>query len=144
MKRKRRWGIWISIALSGFLVSCVLVFFFTREEARRTNCGSLLRSIGLSLQQYAMDFDGYFPPLSGVAGLNLLIETEYLTDRGCYICPSHKLPRAAGKLTEDHCGYIYNGGLRIDSPPDTILMVDKPGNHPGGYRNYLTVSGKWR
>lgn len=74
-----------------------------RERARRANCQSNLKQIGLALKQYANDFESKLPSdfgrigntastsngsAMGAGGLELLRNNEYLSDYQVYICPS--------------------------------------------------------
>jgi hypothetical protein len=95
-----------------------------------------LKQIGLSLKQYALDNDNFFPPEDNSKGLELIRKLDYLTDYGCYICPgTNKKETGKGPLTENTCSYVYLGGFRADGDPKTPLAFDKPGNH----NDFVTV-----
>ena len=119
-----------------------------RERARRISCQTNLKQLALALQQYAMDYHGWYPPPDGVAGLEILRQKEYLADSRIYLCPSVSTPAVstpAGEdgppLTENTVSYHYYGGGRIDSPPARIVARDKDDNH-FYYGNVLYADGK--
>lgn len=134
----------ISIFCPVFLALALLVGGMTlpalakaREKARRVTCSSQLKSIGLTLKQYAMDYNDYFPDKSGFAGLKQLVDNGYLSDPQFFQCPSCDVCRDTA--------YVYLGGSREPSsdataPDNTILAFDMPGNHDG-YINVLFLDG---
>lgn len=94
-----------------------------REKARRISCVSNLKQIGLSLKQYSIDYNEYFPCLeggkgAGAFGLELLRKNDYLTDYGVYLCPSAATQSGTGtdalsqgdKATAN-CDYAYAAGM---------------------------------
>ena len=109
----------------------------------RSACASNLKQIGLSLKQYAMDFNDYFPDKDGVEGFKQLRACDYLTNNKVYLCPKCNSPKGQGmKLSKENCDYIYRGGLkdtRIDAGK-IPLAWDKPGNHKD-YGNVLFIDG---
>ena len=112
------------------LLNCILIGS-SRESARRITCASAMKCIGFSLQQYAMDYSGYFPPENGAAGLEYLRKYDYLCDYAVFICPSTKTVCGKDKqpLTEETVDYVYIGGLTDKSDPKSPILYDKPGNH---------------
>ena len=111
-----------------------------REKARRISCASNLKQIGLAMKQYAMDHKDYFPKADNCAGFNELIKNDYLTDGNVYKCPSSKILKANGQLTEANSSYIYFGGFKEFGNANTPLVFEKPGNHKG-YVNILFMDG---
>jgi prepilin-type processing-associated H-X9-DG protein len=111
-----------------------------REKARRISCTSNLKQIGLSLKMYAMDHKDNFPEADNSAGLNELVQDDYLTDLRAYTCPSTSTPAGQGELQEANSSYIYLGGSSEMMNPDIPLAFDKPGNH-NGYVNVLFLDG---
>jgi prepilin-type processing-associated H-X9-DG protein len=114
----------------------------SRSRARRISCTSNLKQIGLSLKQYAMDYDDFFPPENNSVGMDKLRELDYLTDYGVYTCPDTITTKGSGAdlLVEANCDYIYMGGAKEGDNPDTPLAFDKPSNH-SNYINVLFLDG---
>jgi prepilin-type processing-associated H-X9-DG protein len=111
----------------------------------RTSCASNLKQIGLSLKQYAMDYDGWFPDKSGPLGFEKLRSKEYLTDYHVYHCPSCKgfIGKGNQKLNNKIVDYVYRSGLRDNDDHDqskTPLAWDRPTNHEN-YGNVLFLDG---
>ena len=84
-----------------------------RERARRANCQSNLKQIGLALKQYANDYESKLPSdhgrinnapanncdnkdANGAGGLELLRSHEYLSDYAVYVCPSSTVSQGNG------------------------------------------------
>ncbi len=135
MKKKRIYGI---IIVSFVLVTVVIFLFFIRskrgerlEDARYLSCASNLKCMKLALQQYAVDYSGFFPPESGAAGLEYLRKYDYLADYSIYACPNTKIVRGKDNqpLTEEIVDYVYVGGLNEKSDHKSPILYDKPGNH---------------
>jgi len=52
----------VTIAIIAILAAIMFpVFARARENARRTSCLSNLKQLGLAIQQYVQDYDGYYP-----------------------------------------------------------------------------------
>lgn len=97
---------------------------------------SNLKMIYTALQVYAWDHDGWLPPEDGVGGLSRLVQGGYLDDLSVFNCPvtGTVFPES---LTDETCDYIYRGGGR-QSEGKSIVLMDKPGNHPEGRCNIFT------
>ena len=109
----------------------------------RISCSSNLKQIGISLQQYAMDYNGSFPN----EGLEQLRAADYLTDYGIYVCPAATTQKGESnqKLSEKNVDYIYRNGLKFNAKDaKTPLAWDKPKNHEyyEDYGNVLFVNGQ--
>ncbi len=112
-----------------------------REHARRISCTSNLKQIGLSLKQYADDYNGYFPDY----GLEQLRVNDYLTDYVVYNCPTTDTRKGKDneKLTDKIVDYVYQKGLKDSNAPyisKIPLCWDKPTNHED-YGNVLFLDG---
>lgn len=89
----------VVIAIIGILAAILFpVFGRARENARRANCQSNLKQIGLGLQQYAQDFDEkltpqfqFVPPGSTPLWWGDMIQ-PYVKSYQILVCPSHKHP----------------------------------------------------
>ncbi len=101
------------------------------RKSRITACCSNQKQIWMALQAYANDFGGFYPPENGVAGLKRLEAGGYVIGRSIYVCPWNSLRRQEGPLSEESCDYIYYGGGRMGLKSPRVVLMDKPGNHPG-------------
>jgi prepilin-type processing-associated H-X9-DG protein len=112
-----------------------------REKARRISCASNLKSIGLAIRMYSQENKEQFPDKNGAEGLEMLRAGGYLENVKMYTCPSTAtISKDGEKLTEANVSYVYMGGHSESSPPDTVIMYDKPNNHVK-YRNILYADG---
>ena len=110
-----------------------------REKTRRISCLSNLKGIGMSLIQYSLDYNNFFPD----KGLEQLRANDYLTDYGVYKCPSTDTRKGKNneKLTDEIVDYVYPKGLKYNSNDSkTPLLWDKPENHQN-YGNVLFIDG---
>lgn len=112
-----------------------------REPARRISCTSNLKQIGLSLKQYAMDYNNFFPD----KGFEQLRVNDYLVDYGIYNCPSTDTPKGKDdqKLSNENVDYVYRKGLKDSDTPESSripIVWDKPANHEN-YGNVLFLDG---
>ncbi len=125
-----------------FLLYVFSQFGAARESPKRIACASNLKQIHLALQQYAADYAGYYPPVSGAAGLEVLRKNDYLTNCAVYRCPSVTMERQDDlPLTEENVDYVYIGGLNTKSDPNLPLAYDKATNHDGYFGNELFADG---
>jgi len=116
-----------------FLWLSLEIFLIRRADecVGRIACTSNLRSIYLSLEQYAEDSEGFFPP-----ELKTLYESGYLTDGNVYRCLSRTSPNA------EFSDYLYFGKDRKLKAPPFLLVRDRDKNHPGLYWNNLFSDGR--
>ncbi len=85
-----------------------------REKARRISCTSNMKQIGLSLKQYAMDYQDRFPYCGYADGMELLRKNAYLQDYAVYCCPSTTTTRGSGTIAlaaNSYLDYAYAGGM---------------------------------
>jgi type II secretory pathway pseudopilin PulG len=135
-----------------------------REKARRTNCVSNMKQIGLSLRSYAIDYINWFPdpyPSSTLStdtlepklAMDKLVEQQYLAADRIYFCPSTQHDTRIDD--DDHIvdpSHLYLvddvGPLsEIEAGRDTSIAGDRRGNHvdtKGGYKygNILYSDGR--
>ena len=107
-----------------------------RRNASRAKCINNLKTIGLMIHMYAIDFKEKFPSkgTSGVDGLAILKE-DYITDESGFLCP------ASLNITPS-IDYFFADELTENSQPDSALAVDNANRHdsPKNY-NILYVDG---
>jgi len=115
----------------------------SRESAKRVNCMSNMKQIGISLRSYSIDWEEFFPN-----NLNSLAKESYLNDPKIFTCPS---TRPAASINADK--EILNGSFHyIGDHPDipslsepaaggnTSMLSDKISNH-NDYGNVLFSAG---
>ncbi len=105
-----------------------------RSSAKRAACMSNLKQIGLGLMMYAQDHNETFPD-------DPELLTPYLGTPSVWGCPARPNPAQDA----EHSDYVYlGGGLRlpeIPKPSRTVIVHDKPGNHPDGMMCFLFADG---
>ncbi|MFA6292124.1 MAG: DUF1559 domain-containing protein [Victivallales bacterium] len=128
--------------ISGLAVCMTPMFSCSRSKAREVSCMSNLRQIGLALKMYSLDYNGFYPPISGAAGLEMLRSGGYLENTRLYICPnSERSPAREGEcLSESTVDYIYIGGYSLSDTKKTAIVYDKDLNHKK-YGNILYSDG---
>lgn len=106
-------------------------------------CINNIKQISVALDMYANVFDGKYPAASGAKGLNELVRGDFLSMSQVFICPEtgHVAAAPGDEITEDHCDYVYVGGLTEYSDPKTPILWSKPENHKD-YGIILYVNGK--
>ncbi len=122
--------LWVIVLLMG---GCVVCFYVSMsvlrpmESARRATCKSNLRQIGLAIQMYAEDNDGWFSPSFKELFPN------YIDNPKVFSCPAYPSSwedfSPGGTVTAKSSSYVYIRGLRADTPADFVLAFDKLRNH---------------
>jgi len=107
-------------------------------SARRSTCMSNLRNLGLAIQMYSYDHDGFFPPAStGLRGID-----EYVRNRDTYRCPaaSYHVSVDEGFIID----YVYRPGFSNESLAGEPVAADSRARHQGG-ANVVTAdaSAHW-
>lgn len=137
MRRKGFTLMELSIALCLIvlgLTAFVVVYSGSRGSARRAICLSNLRNLGVALQLYSHDNDGFFPP-------DLPVLDPYVRNREVFRCPEADRGRKSeGAFVID---FIYRPGLsNEDVASEPIAGDDEPRHERGG--NIVTVDGAAR
>jgi len=135
----------VVIAIIAILMALLLpALSMAREKARRINCASNLKNIGLAMRQYSPEFNEWLPDGNNALGLDKLIRQGYLKTTKVFVCPSTKTEHAEAMTLEDtHLDYIYKGGNTEKScRTETAMACDRitTPNHPK-YGNVLFGDG---
>ena len=165
----------VVIAIIGILAGILLpALGRARESARRTQCASNLKQIGLAINMYSNDNSGAFPTVSASAAsaeiqsLGQLFDA-YITDRKVFKCSSDSGVTDAGNLsispgtatvanatfesTDNSCSYGYDDNHTSADDPGVAIVADAQGgsaalsdNHASKGQNVLYIDGhvEWK
>ena len=149
----------VVIAIIGILVSIILpVLGKAREFARRTQCASNLKHIGLALRMYANDQDGAFPA-GGSTGMESLgtLYNKYISERKIFRCPGNNGVSEANNLnltavsdiltpntsfTTAGCSYGYDDTHTLEEDPGVIIAADAQGTSTTGLSDNHNETGQ--
>jgi len=128
----------VVIAIIAILAAMLLpALARAREQARRANCMSNLKQLGLTIHMFAQDNGEDFPGIAGgttstpLDELNLLCTPiAYVTTMKLFICPSASTDKATTAATLNvlyptGLSYAYAKACTEMTSPDTCLMVDQ-------------------
>ena len=155
----------VVIAIIGTLAGILLpVLSRARESARRTQCMSSLKQIGMALIMYANENNEKFPSSSTGAMESLsLLYPDYVSDSRTFNCASDTSVTNATQnedssdmkkgvaFGQDDCSYGYDYTHTQADDADVALAADRPptkpsesansGNHNGRGQNVVYIDG---
>ena len=131
----------VVIAIIGILAAMLLPALNTaREKARRANCLSNLKQIGLGIAMYADNYNGRMPlgDVSKPTSLGKLADaynllSNVVTSAKVFVCPSDgwASPQLTYPLTNNTTihtlSYAYSIGLVWQDQADSIVALDRMG-----------------
>ena len=128
----------VVIAIIGILAGILLpVLGRARESARRTQCASNVKQVGMGLIMYANENYEAFPTDStgAMASLNMLFP-NYVSDHRVFNCPSDTSVTpatqsgisAGSAFDKDECSYGYDANHTQADDADVALASDRPSN----------------
>ena len=137
----------VVIAIIAILAAMLLpALARAREQARRANCISNLKQLGLAMHMYAQDYGEWFPlaDVSNAVGSTAVADIEsmayYAASSKLYVCPSSVDPATTGLLTyptgarvltSANFSYAYAKFTGEMTQSDTCVLVDESGAKAG-------------
>lgn len=131
----------VVIAIIGILAGILLpVLSRARESARKTQCASNVKQLGMGLIMYANENNESFPSSSANAMLSLnMLWPDYVSDPRTFNCPSDTFVTTATNagittadaFEADECSYGYDYTHTQADDADVALAADRPSTGSG-------------
>ncbi|MFH0796613.1 MAG: DUF1559 domain-containing protein [Candidatus Omnitrophota bacterium] len=126
----------VVIAIIAILAAMLLpALARAREQARRANCISNLKQMGLATHMYAQDYSETFPvawPSGGrtaATDLTALVAGNYITATKTYVCPSSSdKATTTTSLNVGYLSYAYAKDLTETTTVDSVVLIDQSGS----------------
>lgn len=137
----------VVIAIIAILAAILFpILSSAKQSARRSQCVSNLRQVGIAIRMYVQDNNGGYPKLYATLGVVRRVAPPgegwmdmarpYLRSKQVLICPSHPLqvPSYGFNVLLSHIGELYprlTAPLResqVTQPSDTLLCFDCTNN----------------
>jgi len=94
-----------------------------REKARRINCTSNLKQVGLSMKMYCDDYREQYPNGDGVDSFAKMVENKYITANKMLICPSTTDTESTSSTFSGAKGRIATGNNNAATAPFNLSYL---------------------